>query len=201
LVTHQVALVLQLDERLRSLDTRCDIPGKAIRVRDFVYNSDRQVFVLIVEENNDIMPLAPNGILYRYANSPDKILYHGSNDACESMDSTQDMYYDYVVESFQSVQSCPINPFAQQHETTRDEQKKERQSSEDSGPVASPDQEIGSSPEAPFEFVDNYWDDNDDDDEADVKSNVADSPENHMHVNLHGNQNLTLSDDSDLFEY
>ena len=161
MVTHQVALVLQMASGQRVMEARHVKDRKPFEAGACLYHSDRQVFLLVVEENNDATSLPSNGILYRYADRTDQILHNGSNDHSESMnaDPAQDIYYNYIVQSLEGVQTSSINPFSQHHLSPHAMEAESHQSSDgSSATVPSADHGDVSSP-IQFEIVDNDYDD------------------------------------------
>jgi len=199
LITHQVALVLQIKHGHTKQIAEHD---KETGACGALYHSDRQLFLLVVEENTETASLSPHGILYRYADRSDQILHHGCNEPCESMndampDSTEELYYDFIVQSLDNLQTSSINPFCQHHVSSHDQLSDRHQSSEDKLLVPSPGHETGSSPppsQSPirFEIVNDDWDD------QSVQCNDGKSSPD-LALN-HENDQQNLSD-PDLFEY
>jgi len=139
LITHQVALVLMCDEgnHKQRIVSGVGVGGS----EEFLYHAmnTQHIFLLIAEETNDTVPFVPNGVLYRYANRPDQMLHHGSGNPNDSMvdaaHDTEDMYYDYVVESLGCVETCSMNPFDRKHETYGHRLRNDHRASKDSSPL------------------------------------------------------------------
>jgi hypothetical protein len=123
LTTHQVAIVLQLEQPTNLQN--CD--GKAC-----LYHSDNQIFLLVAEEKYDKTSPSPNFVLFRYAHSSSQITYrYGSYDLGypqedEISETEHDIYYNYIVRSLEYVDTSAINPFSHIHKSTT-EQKSESQ--------------------------------------------------------------------------
>ena len=182
LVTHQMALVLQMVQGKRQME-------ESVR-SGCLYHSNRQVFLLIAEENGEVTSSSSNGIMYRYANSTDKILYLGSDELTDSSSAAQDMYYDYIVQSLERVQTSSINIFA------KNQWPFDHHSLEDNSTRSLEPEVTGCPPQSPF--LDDLEDKRND--EVPHQSNARDGllvEKNHI---LLENDDDSYSD-SDLFDY